>query len=75
MTLLEVLQFPVKAVIVLLVLPFVLMEHVIFGLNMLASIGSLLRCDDKKTAIKFLTAYNTGTLLKVKFPNSIAVRS
>lgn len=66
---------PVNVVVVLLLLPFMVAEHVFDGLSLLAGVGSLLRCDDKVKALKFITAYSTGSLLKEKLPNSIAVRS
>lgn len=68
-------QLPVNLVLMLLLLPVMLFEYVSDGLTMLASIISLLQCEDRKTAFKFLTAYQTGQLIKAKFPNSIAVRS
>ena len=71
----RILQVPLDALLMILVLPVLLIENVIGGLGMLASIGSLLQCEDKLTALKFITAYQSGTLLKTKFPNSIAVRS
>ena len=71
----KVLLFPVRAAVVVMVLPFVVVEHVFDGLSLLASIGSLLQCDDKVKALRFITAHSTGSLLKVKLPNSIAVRS
>ena len=66
---------PVSALAVLLVLPFVAMEYVLSALSLLATVGALLRCDDKITALKFITAHSTGALLREKLPNSIAVRS
>lgn len=71
----KVLLFPVRVAVVVMVLPFVVMEHVFDGLSLVASVGSLLQCDDKVKALKFITAHSTGALLKVKLPNSIAVRS
>ena len=79
MTLLEffkrLLKLPLDALLLVLLLPVLVIEYVIGGLTILASIGSLLQCDDKMSAFKFITAYQTGALLKAKFPNSIAVRS
>lgn len=66
---------PVSVLAVLVVLPFVAMEYVFSGLSLLATVGALLRCDNKITALKFITAHSTGSLLKAKLPNSIAVRS
>ncbi len=71
----EVLLLPVRAVVVMMVLPFVVVEHIFDGLTLLAGVGSLLQCDDKVRALRFITAHSTGALLKVKLPNSIAVRS
>ena len=71
----KALLFPLRAAVVVLVLPFVVVEHVFDGLSLLASVGSLLQCDDKVKALRFITAHSTGALLKVKLPNSIAVRS
>ncbi len=68
-------QLPLNIVLMLLLLPVMLFEYISDGLTMLASIVSLLQCEDRKTAFKFLTAYQTGQLIKEKFPNSIAVRS
>lgn len=66
---------PVNAVVVVVMLPFVVLEHMFDGLSLLAGVGSLLRCDDKVKALKFIAAHSTGALLKTKLPNSIAVRS
>lgn len=66
---------PVSVLAVVLFLPFVAMEYVFNGLSLLATMGALLRCDNKITALKFITAHSTGSLLKAKLPNSIAVRS
>lgn len=66
---------PVNAAVMLVILPFVVVEHVFDGLSLLAGVGCLLRCDDKVKALKFVAAQSTGELLKAKFPNSIAVRS
>lgn len=71
----KVLSVPVNFIIAVLLLPMMLIEYLLDGLNLLASIGSLLQCEDKTTAFKFITAYQSGALLKAKFPNSIAVRS
>lgn len=71
----KVLLAPVNAAVVLIVLPFVVAEHVLDGLSLLGGLGSLLRCDDRVKALKFITAQSTGEILKAKFPNSIAVRS
>jgi len=72
---LRLLSYPANALVVLLVLPVVVVEHALDGLSLLAGVGSLLRCDDRIKALKFITAYSTGSLLKEKLPNSIAVRS
>lgn len=67
---------PVKIVVVLLVLPFAAVEYIFDGLWLLATIGALLRCDDRVLALKSLsTSFSTDSLLKDKLPNSIAVRS
>lgn len=71
----RILRVPLDALLMVLLLPVMLMEYLVDGLTMLASIGSLLQCEDRVTAIKFITAYQSGELLKGKFPNSIAVRS
>ena len=68
-------RVPVDVVLLLLLLPVLLVEYFIGGLTMLASVGSLLQCDDPAMAFKFITAYQAGSLLKTKFPNSLAVRS
>ena len=65
---------PLNALVVLLILPFVGMEYIFDGLSLLATVGCLLRCDDRLSALRFVTAYSTG-MLKTKLPNSIAVRS
>jgi hypothetical protein len=66
---------PVSVVAVLLILPFAAMEYVFSGLSLLATVGALLRCDNRITALKFIAAHSTGSLLREKLPNSIAVRS
>ena len=66
---------PLNMLIAVLLLPMMVIEYLLDGLNFVASIGSFLQCEDKATAFKFITAYQTGALLKTKFPNSIAVRS
>ncbi len=71
----NLLEVVLDALIMAVMLPVMLVEYLIGGLTMLASVGSLLQCEDRITAIKFITAYQSGTLLKGKFPNSIAVRS
>lgn len=71
----RVVKLPLNVVLMILLLPVLLVEYVVDGLTMLVSITSLLQCEDRKTAFKFITAYQTGHLLKAKFPNSIAVRS
>ena len=68
-------RIPLNLLIVLILLPVLVVEYVISGLTLLASIGSLLQCEDRGLALKFITAYQSGALLKAKFPNSIAVRS
>lgn len=71
----KVLAVPLNLLIAILLLPMMVIEYLLDGLNFIASIGSFLQCEDKATAFKFITAYQTGALLKTKFPNSIAVRS
>ena len=71
----KILLVPVNAAVMMVVLPFVVVEHIFDGLSLLAGVGSFLKCDDKIKALKFITAHSTGELLKAKFPNSIAVRS
>ena len=71
----NVLLFPVRAAVIVLVLPFVVLEHVFDGLSLLASVGSLLQCEDRTKALQLITSHSTRSLLKVKLPNSIAVRS
>lgn len=68
-------RVPLNALLMIVLLPVLVIEHLIGGLTMLASVGSLLQCEDRATAFKFITAYQSGALLKTKFPNSIAVRS
>ena len=68
-------RIPLNVVLMVVLLPVLLIEYVIGGLTMLATLLSLLQCDDIATGFKFITAYQTGALLKTKFPNSIAVRS
>ena len=70
-----VLRVPLNMLLVVLLLPILVIEYSLSALSMVASIGSLLRCDDKIVALKFIMAYKTGELLRAKFPNSIAVRS
>lgn len=74
-TLGKVLRIPVNLLLMFLLLPVLIMEYILGGLTLLASIGSLLLCEDRGLALKFITAYQSGALLKAKFPNSIAVRS
>ena len=71
----KVLAVPVNILITVLLVPMMVIDYLLDGLNFVASIGSFLQCEDKATAFKFITAYKTGALLKTKFPNSIAVRS
>ena len=71
----RIIKLPLNLLLMVLLLPVMFVEYIIDGLTMLVSIGSLLQCEDRKTAFKFITAYQTGQLLKAKFPNSIAVRS
>lgn len=68
-------RIPLNVLLMVVLLPVLLIEYVIGGLTMLATLLSLLQCDDIATGLKFITAYQTGALLKTKFPNSIAVRS
>jgi hypothetical protein len=68
-------RVPLNILIVLILLPVLVVEYVIGGLTLLASIGSLLQCEDRGLALKFIAAYQSGALIKAKFPNSIAVRS
>lgn len=68
-------RVPLNLLIVLILLPVLVVEYIVSGLTLLASIGSLLQCEDRGLALKFITAYQSGALLKAKFPNSIAVRS
>ena len=68
-------RIPLNVLLMVVLLPVLLIEYVIGGLTMLATLLSLLQCDDIATGFKFITAYQTGALLKTKFPNSIAVRS
>ena len=74
-TLKNVARIPVNLLVLVLLLPVLVVEYIIGGLSLLVSIGSLLQCEDKGLALKFITAYQSGALLKAKFPNSIAVRS
>lgn len=74
-TLKNVAQLPLNLLVLLVLLPVLAVEYVISGLSLLLSICSLLQCEDRGLAIKFITAYQSGALLKAKFPNSIAVRS
>ena len=71
----NVARVPLNMLLMVLLLPVIVIEYIIGGVTMLASIVSLLQCDDRTTALKFITAYKSGALLKTKFPNSIAVRS
>lgn len=71
----RVIRLPLDALLLVLLLPVLVIEYIIGGLTILASLVSLLQCEDKMSAFKFITAYQTGALLKAKFPNSIAVRS
>lgn len=74
-TLGRVLRLPVNLLLMFLLLPVLIVEYILGGLTLLASIWSLLLCEDRGLALKFITAYQSGALLKAKFPNSIAVRS
>lgn len=69
------LRVPVNLLVMVFLLPVLVVEYILGGLTLLASIGSLLQCEDRGLALKFITAYQSGALLKAKFPNSIAVRS
>ena len=71
----NVARVPLNLLLMLVLLPVLVIEYIIGGLTLLASIGSLLQCEDKGLAFKFITAYQSGALVKTKFPNSIAVRS
>lgn len=75
MSLGAVLKLPLNVLLMFLLLPVLVVEYVLSGLTLIASIGSLLLCEDRGLALKFITAYQSGALLKAKFPNSIAVRS
>lgn len=68
---------PVSVLVVFLILPLAAMEYIWTGVSLLATVGAFLRCHDKATALKLITGHTTGSssLLKTKFPNSIAVRS
>lgn len=68
-------KVPINLLLMVVLLPVLVVEYILGGLTLLASIGCLLQCDDRKQALKFITAYQSGALLKAKFPNSIAVRS
>ena len=68
-------RVPLNLLIMLVLLPVLVVEYIIGGLSLLVSICSLLQCEDRGLALKFITAYQSGALLKAKFPNSIAVRS
>ena len=74
-TLTNAARVPVNLLLMVVLLPMLVVEYVLSGLTLLVSIGSLLQCEDRGLALKFLTAYQSGALLKAKFPNSIAVRS
>ena len=74
-TLKNVARVPANLLLLVLLLPVLVVEYAIGGLTLLASICSLLQCEDRGLALKFITAYQSGALLKAKFPNSIAVRS
>lgn len=71
----NVARVPLNLLLMVVLLPVLVIEYIIGGLTLLASIGSLLQCEDKGLALKFITAYQSGALVKTKFPNSIAVRS
>lgn len=66
---------PLSVLVVMLILPFAALEYLFDGISLLATAGAILRCDNKITALKFITAYTTGSLIRGKLPNSIAVRS
>lgn len=68
-------RIPLSALLIVLLFPALVIEHIIGGLTMLASLVTLLQCEDRAKAFKFITSYQTAALLKEKFPNSIAVRS
>ena len=68
-------RIPLSALLIVLLFPMLVVEHVIGGLTMVASLFTLLQCEDRMKAFKFITSYQTAALLKEKFPNSIAVRS
>ena len=74
-TLKRALKIPVNLLLMFVLLPVLVVEYILGGLTLLASIGSLVQCEDRGLALKFITAYQSGALLKAKFPNSIAVRS
>ena len=74
-TLKKMFRIPINLLLMFVLLPVLVVEYVLGGLTLLASIGSLVQCEDRGLALKFITAYQSGALLKAKFPNSIAVRS
>ena len=68
-------RVPINLLLMVVLLPVLVIEYILGGLTLLVSFGSLLLCEDRGLAFKFITAYQSGALLKAKFPNSIAVRS
>ena len=74
-TLKKMCRIPINLLLMFVLLPVLVVEYILGGLTLLASIGSLVQCEDRRLALKFITAYQSGALLKAKFPNSIAVRS
>ena len=73
--LIGLLMLPVNAVVLFMLLPFVLARYFLSCLSLLVSVGALLQYEDRRSALRFSTAYSSDTVLKARFPNSIAVRS
>lgn len=68
-------RIPLSALLIVILFPVLVIEHFVGALTMVASLFTLLQCEDRAKALKFITSYQTTALLKEKFPNSIAVRS
>lgn len=68
---------PVNAVIIVILLPFLVLKRCVTAMSdLLDGVPSVLDFGDMKNALKFINSSEiTESVLKTKFPNSIAVRS
>ena len=75
--LITTLAVPLNAVIIAILLPVLVLKRCVTGLSdLLEGASSLFDLRDMKDALKFINSSEiTESVLKAKFPNSIAVRS